>query len=60
VEGSFNSCVRDVVVKYLTKHSHEVRLRDLYDENFDPFLSAAERALHPHATNDPPRTRARC
>ena len=46
VEGSFNSCVRDAVVKYLSKHDHEVRLRDLYAENFDPFLSANERALH--------------
>ncbi|MFM9120081.1 MAG: NAD(P)H-dependent oxidoreductase [Acidimicrobiaceae bacterium] len=53
VEGSFNSCVRDVVVEHLSKHDHEVRLRDLYSENFDPFLSAAERALH----HTPPMTR---
>jgi putative NADPH-quinone reductase len=46
VEGSFNSCVRDVVVEYLSNNDHEVRLRDLYAENFDPFLSANERALH--------------
>jgi putative NADPH-quinone reductase len=46
VEGSFISCVRDVVVEHLSKHDHEVRLRDLYAENFDPFLSANERALH--------------
>ncbi|MFZ9717695.1 MAG: NAD(P)H-dependent oxidoreductase, partial [Ilumatobacteraceae bacterium] len=53
VEGSFNSCVRDVVVEHLSKHDHEVRLRDLYAENFDPFLSATERALH----HTPPTTR---
>ena len=53
VEGSFNSCVRDEVVEYLSKHDHEVRLRDLYAENFDPFLSANERALH----HTPPTTR---
>ena len=53
VEGSFNSCVRDVVVEHLSKHDHEVRLRDLYAENFDPLLSATERALH----HTPPTTR---
>jgi putative NADPH-quinone reductase len=45
--------VRDVVVEHLSKHDHEVRLRDLYAENFDPFLSATERALH----HTPPTTR---
>jgi len=53
VEGSFNSCVRNVVVEHLSKHDHEVRLRDLYAENFDPFLSATERDLH----HTPPTTR---
>jgi putative NADPH-quinone reductase len=53
VEGSFSSCVRDVVVEHLSKHDHEIRLRDLYAENFDPFLSANERALH----HTPPTTR---
>ena len=53
VEGSFNSCVRDVVVECLLQQNHEVRLRDLYAENFDPFLSANERALH----HTPPSTR---
>ena len=46
VEGSFNSAVRDAVVDFLATKLHEVRLRDLYAENFNPFLSAAERALH--------------
>ena len=40
VEGSFNSAVRDAVVHYLSNHDHQVRLRDLYAENFHPFLSA--------------------
>ncbi|MDA2954830.1 MAG: NAD(P)H-dependent oxidoreductase [Actinomycetota bacterium] len=46
VEDSFNSAVRDAVISDLTAASHVVRLRDLYAENFNPFLSAAERALH--------------
>ena len=53
VEGSFTSAVRDAVIDFLTTQHHEVRLRDLYAENFDPFLSAAERALH----HTPPTTR---
>ena len=53
VEGSFTSWGRDAVIDFLTTQHHEVRLRDLYAENFDPFLSAAERALH----HTPPTTR---
>ena len=53
VEESFTSSVRDAVIDFLTTQHHEVRLRDLYAENFDPFLSAAERALH----HTPPTTR---
>ena len=46
VEGSYNSSVRDAIIQHLPSQHHEVRLRDLYAENFDPFLSATERALH--------------
>jgi len=53
VDDSFNSAVRDTVVRSLIEGNHEVRLRDLYAENFDPFLSANERALH----HTPPTTR---
>ena len=53
VDDSFNSAVRDTVVRSLKEGKHEVRLRDLYAENFDPFLSASERALH----HTPPTTR---
>jgi len=53
VDDSFNSAVRDTVVLSLKEGKHEVRLRDLYAENFDPFLSASERALH----HTPPSTR---
>ena len=53
IEESFTSCVCDAVIDFLTTQHHEVRLRDLYAENFDPFLSAAERALH----HTPPTTR---
>ena len=53
VDDSFNSAVRDTVVRTLIEGNHDVRLRDLYAENFDPFLSANERALH----HTPPSTR---
>lgn len=53
VDDSFNSAVRDTVVRTLKEGNHNVRLRDLYAENFDPFLSASERALH----HTPPSTR---
>ena len=46
VSDSFDSAVRDAVVAKLLQENHEVRLRDLHVENFNPFLSAAERALH--------------
>ena len=53
VEGSFTSRVRDAIMQHLPTHHHEIRLRDLYAENFDPFLSANERTLH----HTPPTTR---
>ena len=53
VEGSFTSNVRDAIIQHLPMHRHEIRLRDLYAENFDPFLSAIERTLH----HTPPTTR---
>ena len=53
VENSFTSAVRDAVISGLTSAQHEIRLRDLYAENFNPFLSAAERGLH----HTPPSTR---
>ena len=53
VEGSFTSSVRDAIIQHLPTHHHEIRLRDLYAENFDPFLSAIERTLH----HTPPTTR---
>ena len=46
VEGSYTSSVRDAIIQHLPSQHHEVRVRDLYAENFDPFLSATERALH--------------
>ena len=46
VEGSYTSSVRDAIIQHLPSQHHEVRLRDLYAENFDPLLSATERALH--------------
>ena len=46
VGESFNAAVRDAVVNELANTDHDVRLRDLYAEGFNPFLSAQERALH--------------
>lgn len=46
VVESFNAAVRDAVISELANTSHDVRLRDLYAEGFNPFLSAQERALH--------------
>ena len=53
VEGSYTSSVRDAIIRHLPSQHHEVRLRDLYAKNFDPFLSATERSLH----HTPPTTR---
>ena len=53
VEGSYTSSVRDSIIQHLPSQHHEVRVCDLYAENFDPFLSATERALH----HTPPTTR---
>ena len=41
-EGSFTSAVRDLVLEKLNNAKAEVRLIDLYAQNFDPILSAME------------------
>ena len=46
LEISLTGAMRDAVVADLVAAHHEIRLRDLYAENFNPFLSATERALH--------------
>ena len=52
--GSFTAAVKDVVVETLRTGGHDVRVRDLYDERFDPRFSAEERRTHmspgPHAS----------
>lgn len=51
---SFTAAVRDAVVETLTAGGHDVRVRDLYAERFDPKFSAEERRTHlspgPHAS----------
>ena len=41
-EGSFTAAVRDLVMEKLQKAGAEVRLSDLYAQDFDPVLSAQE------------------
>lgn len=51
---SFNTAVCDRVLEGLDKGAHEVRLRRLYDEGFDPRLTAAEWTGH----LEPPTTKS--
>jgi NAD(P)H dehydrogenase (quinone) len=39
---SFNHAIKDLVVKNLAAAGHKVKLRDLYDLQFDPVLSAED------------------
>ncbi len=41
-EGSFTAAVRDLVMQKLNALGAEVRLIDLYAQNFDPILTAKE------------------
>jgi NAD(P)H dehydrogenase (quinone) len=52
---SFTAAVRDAVLDELGKAGHEVRLRDLYAEGFDPVMSAEERrGYHTPRDNERP------
>lgn len=44
--ASFTAAVKDAAVAALREAGHEVRVRDLYADRFDPLLSAAERRAH--------------
>lgn len=44
--SSFTAAVRDTALEALRAGGHEVRLRDLYAEGFEPRFSAEERASH--------------
>ena len=46
VEGSFVSAIRDAALAGFAAAGHEVRVSDLYADDFDPVLSAFERANH--------------
>lgn len=47
--SSFTAAVKDTALEALRAAGHEVRLRDLYAEGFDPCFSADERAAHRRA-----------
>lgn len=52
---SFTAAVRDRVLSSLGAGGHEVRLRDLYAEGFDPVMSADERrGYHDAGSNELP------
>ena len=53
LESSFIAAARDRALVGLTAAGHEIRLTDLYAENFRPELSAWERTHH----LDPPETK---
>jgi NAD(P)H dehydrogenase (quinone) len=46
--ASFTAATRNAAVEALTAGGHDVRVRDLYDEGFDPRFSADERRTHLH------------
>ncbi|MFN3447191.1 MAG: NAD(P)H-dependent oxidoreductase [Roseococcus sp.] len=45
-EDSFCAALRDAALEALRAKGHEVELRDLYAEGFDPVLSAEERGVY--------------
>ena len=50
---SFVAAVRDRAVETLTRRGHDVRVTDLYADEFDPVFSAEERARHLEPGPDP-------
>lgn len=55
VPESFGASLRDTVLQAARGAGHEVRLRDLYAENFDPVMSADERrGYHEAGDNEIP------
>ncbi len=50
---SFIAAARDRAVDVLARHSHDVRVTDLYANEFDPVFSAEERARHLEPGPDP-------
>ncbi|MGD9913398.1 MAG: NAD(P)H-dependent oxidoreductase [Rhizobiaceae bacterium] len=54
VPDSFNAAVRDTAIEALTQRGWEVRVSDLYAENFDPVMREDERRTYnDHAPADP-------
>ena len=55
VAESFGAALRDTVLEAARKAGHEVRLRDLYAEGFDPVMGAQERLdYHTAGLNEAP------
>lgn len=55
VPESFNAAVRDAVLAALAAGGHDVRLRDLHAEGFDPVMRAEERRhYHDEGVNEVP------
>ncbi len=55
---SFNAALRDTTLNALAKAGHDVRLHDLYAENFNPVMSADERrGYHTPGDNEIPARR---
>ena len=54
-EESYGRALRDTAIDALKARGAEVRLRDLYEEEFDPVMSAAERrGYHTRGANEIP------
>ena len=41
-KASFNNVIRETVIETLEKNGHEIKVRDLYENNFNPVLSASD------------------
>jgi len=52
VPESYCAALKDVAIKSLENNGHEVRLVDLYGENFDPLVGCEERRLYNDLPSD--------
>ena len=41
-KASFNNAIKETVIETLEKNGHEIKVRDLYENNFNPVLSASD------------------
>ena len=55
VPESFNAAIRDAALETLRQNGHDVKLLDLYAEDFDPIMCAQERRdYHTEGLNEDP------